>query len=107
MRYQTTETLSEVLPYSNADVSQSSSGTSVSIGDRSPKPSAILSHRMYIADGYTSILGISPMCRLCVCDILNLGIPYRMFADCCASAWRKISVYALIFSLCRDAFVKD
>ena len=45
------------------------------------KPSAILSHRIYIADVYTSIADLSPMCRRCVWDIFGLGVHRRMFAD--------------------------
>ena len=47
------------------NASQSSSGTSASIGDV-----------------YTSMLRTSPVYRRCVWDILNLGVPRRMFADC-------------------------
>ena len=48
------------------------------------KPSAILSHRIYIADVYTSIADVSPMCLRCVWYIFNLGVHHRMFADCSA-----------------------
>ena len=44
------------------------------------KPSAILSHRIFIADVYTSIADVSP----CVWDIFGLGVHRRMFADCSA-----------------------
>ena len=70
--------------HSIADASQSCSGTLASIGDGSPKPSTTLSHRIHIADVYTSMLGASPMCRWCICDIFNLRVPQRIFADYCA-----------------------
>ena len=65
--------------HSIADAPQSSSATSASTCEGSPKPSATLSHRINIADVYTSKLGTSPMCRRCV-NIFNLRVPYRMFA---------------------------
>ena len=46
------------------------------------KPSA--THRICIADVYTSIADVSPMCRRCVWDIFGLGVHRRMFADCSA-----------------------
>ena len=48
------------------------------------KPSAIVSYRICIADVYTSIADVSPMCRRCVWDIFILGVHRRMFADCSA-----------------------
>ena len=42
---------------------------SVSIGDGSLKPSAILSHRINIADVYPSMLGTLTMCRRGICGI--------------------------------------
>ena len=46
------------------------------------KPSAILLHRICIADAYTSIADFLLMCRRCVWDIFGLGVHRRMFADC-------------------------
>ena len=42
---------------------------SVSIGDGSLKSSAILSHRINIADVYPSMLGTLSMCRRGICGI--------------------------------------
>ena len=44
----------------------------------------MLSHRICIADVYTSIADVSPMCCRCVWDIFNLGVHRRMFAYCSA-----------------------
>ena len=48
------------------------------------KPSAILSYRICIADVYTSIADLSPMCRRCEWHIFGLRVHRRMFADCSA-----------------------
>ena len=48
------------------------------------RASAILSHRICIADVYASIADVSPMCRRCVWDIFGLDVHRRMFADCSA-----------------------
>ena len=55
------------------------------IGDESPN------HRRYYHIEYasfrrchTSIADVSPMSRLCIWVIFNLGVPRRMFADCSA-----------------------
>ena len=61
------------------------------IGDGSPKSSAILSHRINIADIYTSMLRTSPMCRRCVWDILNLAVPRWLLSAArrCSAIYRR------------------
>ena len=71
---------------------------------------AILEHRRWITQTigdiitsnsadfytcYTSILGTSPMCHRYVCDILNLGLPRRIFA----TVWRCSVLFCDILTM--------
>ena len=85
---------------------------------RSLKPSATLSHRIYIADVHANMLRTSR----CVCVILNLDVLRRIFADCCAllgaarryiadGSWRcnvgrKFQYMHQNYPRCSDALVK-
>ena len=66
-----------------------------------------------------NIADVAPMCRRCVWDILNLGVPHWIFADCCAllgnvrryiddGSWRRNigRKFQWHFCRCPDALAK-
>ena len=86
------------------------------------KPSATLPYRICIADVYTSIADVSPMCRRCVADVSGKFLTLVYIAECsptarrCSAIYRrwylalkhreKISMHALKFFFRPDALAK-
>ena len=57
------------------------------------KPSAILSYRICIADVYTTIADVSPMCRRCVADVSGTILALVYIAECSQTARRCSAIY--------------
>ena len=57
------------------------------------EPSAILSHRICIADVYTSIADLSPMYRRCVADVNGTFLALVYIAECSPTARRCSAIY--------------
>ena len=57
------------------------------------KPSAILSHRICIADAYMSIADLSPLCSRCGADVNGIFLALVFIAECSPTARRCSAIY--------------